>query len=182
MNQKGSIVSYSYFKGMPIINLFTIDVEKIMRISGVRHSLWQDKERVIGKSALPIIAVDKRELEDMKQSHTFFIPQNHVAGAFYTRDGYPDYIARYDSTLIKNIAEERLYCVFSLPFNLPFNLKVNYLKSDFYAAVPIRVVGNKKKGRFILLSKNYKHFPMIKLLDMGISKKANTQKFEFVSY
>lgn len=182
MSQKDSIVGYSYIKGMPFIRLFTKDLEELMRIRGVRYPIQLDKERMTGKSARMINPVDKRELEDMKQSHAFFIHKNHVAGAFYTRDGYPDYIARYDSTLIKNIAEERLYCIFSLPFNLPFNLKVNYLKSDFYAAVPIRVVGNKKAGRFVILSKNYKHFPMTRLLDMGISPKANTQKFEFVSH
>ena len=115
--------------------------------------------------------------------HATFFSKNsspkNMSG-FYDQKDFAFMIQPYNPNLLKIIGNERLYAEYSIKY-LPFiKLRVNYCKGDLLKPRPVLLVRTKEYGDYILLNKQYKHFPFTELTKLGIRENQPTSKFELI--
>lgn len=182
MGNHSNVVLADYYEGCTLLGLYETKQEELYRCVQTIRGLKWDKERVWNENVRPLRVV-QHEIWDtaITDNERFFSEKNRVLDSeWFDSQQFVDYIGRYNRQLNSKIGKGLFYAVYSVPLFPSIKFKVNYTRGDIDSAQPFRVVSDKRYGKYILLSKKYKNFPLTKLEGFGINADVPGSKFELL--
>ena len=183
LNSKKSLVTYQDIRTSSLCRLFSDDLNEILDEQIYLLPLKKEKERLSLKRQRIMTAIPNNIYQEAIIEHASFFSKNKAPNnllGFYDKKDFAFMIQPYNPILLNNIGNERLYAEYSIKY-LPFiKLKVNYCKGDLLKPRPVLLVRTKEYGDYILLNKQYKHFPFTELIKIGIRENQPTSKFELI--
>ncbi|EJP33686.1 putative membrane protein [Prevotella sp. MSX73] len=150
-------VYYHYARLPWIVNLYTEDLGSLLYRRQTVTRLQELKRQVTWR--------------DSRARKMLAIP-NNLGSLFYLLP-YNDYKAEM-------IGQGRMYALYTIDYLPGILLKVNYTVGDVLSPRPFLVYHDNDSRKWILLNKNYKHFPWTTFQRLGINRGRVGVKFEIL--
>ena len=186
-HQAGNVVMIDdYQSSNALIEYYTVNLDNIFMPQDKANQLALDKYRQQGRTpregmadSLDYIKVLPRDVYQAAMVHRqdFFVAQNRVDGiGFHTTPTMMYYVMRYDEATLEAIKCGRLYAYYRI-LGLNRHVKINYLSDDvgFERAAQAYDTAH---GRFIVLNKKYKRYPLLQLERIGLNEAEPHSKIE----
>ena len=183
LNSKKSLVTYQDIRTSSLCRLFSDDLNEILDEQIYLLPLKKEKERQTQKRQRIMTAVPNNIFQQAIMGHASFFSKNKASKnllGFYDQKDFAFMIQPYNSILLNKIGNERLYAEYRIKYFPFIKLRVNYCKGDLLKPRPVLLVKTKEYGNYILLNKQYKHFPFTELIKLGIRENQPTSKFELI--
>ena len=182
MKNHSNVVLADYFEGCTLLSLYETKQEELYRCVQTIRGLKWDKERVWNKKVRPLRVIQREIWETAIVDNAYFFSEKNrvLYSNWYDSPLFIDYVAKYNRNLSNQIGKGLFYAVYSVPLIPSIKLKVNYTREEVESAHPFRVVSDRRYGKYILLSKKYKNFPMTELDYFGINSDMPSSKFELL--
>ena len=183
LNSKKSFATYQDIRTSSLCRLFSDDLNEILDEQIYLLPLKKEKERLTHKKQRLMTAVPNNIYQQAIMGHTVFFSKNKTSKnllGFYDQKDFAFMIQPYNPILLNKIGNERLYAEYRIKYFPFIKLRVNYCKGDLLKPRPILLVRTKEYGDYILLNKQYKHFPFTELIKLGIRENQPTSKFELI--
>ena len=90
------------------------------------------------------------------------------------------YLLPYNDYKAEMIGQGRMYALYTIDYLPGILLKVNYTVGDVLSPRPFLVYHDNDSRKWILLNKNYKHFPWTTFQRLGINRGRVGVKFEIL--
>lgn len=153
----GTQVYYHYARLPWIVNLYTEDLGSLLYRRQTVTRLQNLKRQVTW--------------EDSHARKMLAIP-NNLEALFYS---FP-----YDDYKAEMIGQGRMYALYTIDYLPGVLLKVNYTVGDVLSPRPFLVYHDHDSRKWILLNKNYKHFPWTTFQELGVNQGRVGVKFEIL--
>jgi|GEM_PF-2112928 len=189
VQQEENVVIRDDFEGScPLIDYYTMDLNNIMMPCDKAAKLALMKYKIRGTNATAVeadsadyIKVMPRKVNEQALMHpeAFFVPANRIDGiGFYGRNDLSFFVMPYDKNVLDAINCGRFYALYRIP-RTNKRVKINYLSYDvgFERAAQEYTTST---GRYLLLNRNYKHYPLLRLEKMALNKEEPSQKIELL--
>ena len=183
LNSKKSLVAYQDIRTSSLCRLFSDDLNEILDEQIYILPLKKEKERLTHKKQRMMTAVPNNIYQEAIMGHASFFSKIKASKnllGFYDQKDFAFMIQPYNSILLNKIGNERLYAEYRIKYFPFIKLRVNYCKGDLLKPRPVLLVKTKEYGNYILLNKQYKHFPFTELIKLGIRENQPTSKFELI--
>ena len=191
LDQPGNTVRIDdYQSKIGLIEYYTVNLDNIFMPGDKASTLAAMKYRKQGKR-VGEDGPDERDYikilpenvfqQAIANGPTFFIEARRTPGIGFYRDLQLVYdIMPYDAEILRRINEGYFYAVYRLPMMNNVRLKINYLHDDtaferaaFDVDVPLY-------GRYILLNRKFKHYPLLQFEWFGMNEEVPDAKIEIL--
>lgn len=174
-----------YQSACGLTEYYTVDIDNILMPCDKANQYALEKMRKKGEKtvseyadSLSYIKILPYDVSKAISSRSmFFKPENHIGMGLYHSKELMYSVMRYDSLKLDSMTHGHLFALYHVRGFDGVKVKINYLENDIdfeRAAYSV----DTPYGKFVLLKRKYKRYPMLDLEYFGLNKKTADSKIE----